>query len=94
MREQKALTLEEAIRKVTSANAAKVNLFDRGLLRPGQVADITIFDPATIIDKATFERPHQYATGVVHVLVGGKPVIDKGQHTGSRPGQILYGPGK
>jgi N-acyl-D-amino-acid deacylase len=79
---------------MTSANAAKVNVFDRGLLRPGQWADVTVFDADKIADHATFEKPHQYATGVAYVIVNGKVVLDKGTHTGARPGAIVYGPGK
>jgi N-acyl-D-aspartate/D-glutamate deacylase len=94
VRELKVLSLEEAIRKMTSANSAKVHVFDRGLLRPGQWADVTVFDAAKITDHATFEKPHQYATGVAYVIVNGKVVLDKGQHTGARPGAIVYGPGK
>jgi N-acyl-D-amino-acid deacylase len=94
VRELKVLTLEDAVRKMSSANAAKVHVFDRGLLRPGQWADVTIFDAAKIADHATFEKPHQYATGVAYVIVNGKVVLDKGQHTGARPGAIVYGPGK
>jgi N-acyl-D-amino-acid deacylase len=94
VREEKVLALEDAIRKMTSANTAKVHLYDRGLLRPGQAADVTVFDAARIIDNATFEKPHQYASGVVFVVVNGKLVLDHDRHTGARPGQILYGPGK
>jgi N-acyl-D-aspartate/D-glutamate deacylase len=94
VREEKLLTLEDAVRKASSANARKVRLFDRGLLRPGMWADVTVFDPATIADKATYENPYQYAVGVQYVIVNGKLVIDRGQHTGARPGAILYGPGK
>jgi len=86
--------MEEAIRKMTSANAAKVHQYDRGLLRPGMAADVTVFNAATIIDNATYERPHQYATGVEYVVVNGKVVLDRGKHTGARPGAILYGAGK
>ena len=93
VREAKLITMEEAIRKMTSANAAKVRLYDRGLLRPGMAADITVFNQDTIIDHATFEKPHQYATGVEYVVVNGKVVLEKGKHTGARPGAILYGPG-
>jgi N-acyl-D-aspartate/D-glutamate deacylase len=94
VREQQALTLEEAIRKMTSANTAKVRVFDRGLLREGQWADVTVFDPATIADKATFEQPHQYSVGVRYLVVNGQLVLDGGRHTGARPGKILLGPGK
>lgn len=94
VREQKALTLEEAIRKMTSANGAKVRVFDRGLLREGQWADVAVFDPATVADKATFEKPHQYAVGIRYLLVNGQLVLDQGRHTGARPGKIIEGPGK
>jgi N-acyl-D-aspartate/D-glutamate deacylase len=94
VREEKVLTMEEAIRKMTSANAAKVKQFDRGLLRPGMAADVTVFNAATIIDHATYDKPHQYSTGVEYVIVNGKVVLDKGQHTGAKPGTILYGLGK
>jgi N-acyl-D-aspartate/D-glutamate deacylase len=93
VREHKLITLEEAIRKMTSANAAKVRLYDRGILRPGMAADITVFNADTIIDHATFENPHQYATGVEYLVVNGKLVLEKGKHTGARPGAILRGPG-
>ncbi|MCW5979129.1 MAG: D-aminoacylase [Bryobacteraceae bacterium] len=89
VREEKLLSLEEAIRKMTSANSAKIGIYDRGLLRPGQWADIAVFDAARVIDHATFERPHQYATGVEYVLVNGEVVLEKGKHTGARPGRIL-----
>jgi N-acyl-D-amino-acid deacylase len=89
VREDHVLTLEEAIRKMTSANAAKIGIFDRGILRPGMMADITVFDSARIIDNATYEKPHQYATGVEYVIVNGRVVLDHGRHTGARPGGIL-----
>jgi N-acyl-D-amino-acid deacylase len=94
VRDLKVLTLEEAVRKATSHNAAKVRIFDRGLLRPGMWADVAVFNSQTVMDKATFENPHQYAVGFEYVIVNGKLVIDRGQHTGARPGAILYGPGK
>jgi N-acyl-D-amino-acid deacylase len=89
VRDEKVLTSEEAIRKMTSANAAKIGIFDRGILRPGMMADITIFDAVRVIDNATFERPHQYSTGVEFVVVNGTIVLDRGRHTGARPGAIL-----
>ena len=89
VREDHVLTLEEAIRKMTSANAAKIGILDRGILRPGMMADVTIFDAAHIIDMATYEKPHQYATGVEYVIVNGRVVLDHGRHTGVRPGVIL-----
>jgi len=94
VREEKLISLEEAVRKMTSANAAKIRIYDRGLLRPGQWADVTVFNPETIIDHATFEKPHQYATGVEYVIVNGKVVLERGRHTGARPGAILYGQGR
>jgi N-acyl-D-aspartate/D-glutamate deacylase len=93
-REEKLLTLEDAVRKMTSANAAKIHVYDRGLLRPGQWADVTVFDPRTVADRATFEKPHQYAVGIRYVIVNGKLVLDQGQPTGARPGRIVYGPGR
>jgi N-acyl-D-amino-acid deacylase len=93
VRDDKVLSLEEAIRKMTSANGSKVGITNRGVLGPGQRADITVFDPARILDMATFEKPVQYSVGVVHVVVGGQLVLDKGQPTGRRPGTVLWGPG-
>jgi len=93
VREEKLLSLEEAVRKMTSLPAQRVRLKDRGILKPGFYADITIFDPATVTDKATFENPHQYSEGVSHVLVNGKLVWDNGAFTGNLPGMVLRGPG-
>ena len=89
VRETGLLRLEEAVRKMTSANAAKIRQFDRGLLRPGLWADVTIFDPARVIDAATFEQPRQYPTGIEYVIVNGTVVIDRGRHTHARPGRVL-----
>jgi N-acyl-D-amino-acid deacylase len=94
VREEKVLTLEDAVRKMSAANSAKVRLYDRGLLRPGQWADLAVFDPAQVADHATYEKPHQYATGVVYVVVAGQLVLDHRRHTGAHPGQILYGQGR
>ena len=94
VRDARVLSLEDAVRKMTSANAAKVRVFDRGLLRPGLWADVTVFDPVRVIDRATFEQPRQYATGIEYVIVNGTVVIDRGAHTHARPGQILHGPGR
>lgn len=91
VREDKVLTMEEAVRKMTSANAAKIHIYDRGLLRPGMMADLAVFDAAKVIDNATFEKPHQYAAGIEYVVVNGTVVLEKGKHTGARPGQILKG---
>jgi len=89
VREERLLTLEEAIRKMTSKAAARVHLPDRGLLRPGMAADITIFDPATIRDVSTFEDPKHYSVGVKHVLVNGRRVVADGVITSERPGRPL-----
>ena len=94
VRDEKVLSLEEAVRKMTSANAAKVRQFDRGLLRPGTWADVTIFDAARVIDRATYERPRQYAEGIAYVLVNGTVVLDQGQHTHARPGRVITAGGK
>jgi N-acyl-D-amino-acid deacylase len=93
VREQKVITLENAIRKMTSLAAQQVGIRDRGLLRENMKADIVIFDDAKVIDKATFENPHQYGEGIDYVLVNGKVVIDQGKHTGERPGVVIMGPG-
>jgi N-acyl-D-amino-acid deacylase len=89
VRDEHLLTLEEAIRKMTSKAADRVHLADRGVLRPGMKADITIFDPATIRDVSTFEDPKHYATGVKHVLVNGRAVVTDGRITAERPGRPL-----
>lgn len=92
VRERNVLSLEEAIRKMTSLPAQRAGLFDRGLLRPGMKADLVVFDPATVTDKATFTEPHQYAEGFSLVVVNGKIVLEDGTMTGARPGQVLRGP--
>jgi len=94
VREKEVLTLPDAVRKMTSFPAQITGLTDRGLLRPGMAADITIFDPKTVSDKATFENPLQYPIGIPYVVVNGVVVIDQGQHTGAKPGRVLYGRGK
>lgn len=91
VREEKVLSLEEAIKKMTWLNAEKLGLDDRGILREGKKADITIFSADRIIDKATFENPHQYPEGIEYVIVNGTLVVDKGKHLGTKPGKILYG---
>ncbi len=93
VREEQVIPLEEAIRKLTSFPAATLHLKRRGSLAVGYHADIVVFDPATITDHATFEEPHQYATGVVHVLVNGTMVLRDGEHTGATPGRVVRGPG-
>jgi N-acyl-D-aspartate/D-glutamate deacylase len=94
VREKHLLTLPDAIRKMTSLAAQITGLTDRGLLRPGMAADIAIFDPDTVKDQATFENPAQYPAGIPYVIVNGVVVIDKGHHTGARPGHVLFGRGK
>ncbi len=91
VRELKLLSLEEAVRKMTSLNAGKIGAKDRGLIREGLRADLVIFDPATIADRATYEQPHQYAVGVEYVLVNGRMVLERGEHTDARPGRVLSG---
>lgn len=93
VRQDSVIGLEFAIRKMTSLAAQRVGLADRGLLKPGMYADITVFDPSTIIDRATFEEPSQTSTGVSYVIVNGVPVIDAGRLTGALPGKALRGPG-
>ena len=88
-RERNLLRMEEAVRKMTSLNAAKLGIRDRGLLRPGQFADITIFDSGRVIDRSTYEDPFQYNDGIEYVLVNGQLVLDRGKHTGARPGRAL-----
>ena len=92
-RQDSVITLEFAIRKMTSLAAQRVGISDRGLLKPGMFADITVFDPATIIDNSTYEQPQQLATGVSYVIVNGVPVVDGGQVTAALPGRALRGPG-
>ncbi len=94
VRKEGLLTLEDAIRKMTSANAAKIDQWDRGILRPGMAADVTLFDAAKIIDNATFEKPAQYPTGIAAVIVNGQLVLERGRHLGTRPGVILLRNGK
>lgn len=93
VRDEKTITLQEAIRKLTSLPAQNLNLHKRGLLQPGYFADIVVFDPAKIQDHATFEKPHQYATGMRHVWVNGVQVLREGAHTQATPGRALKGPG-
>ena len=87
------MPLEEAIRKMTSSVANRLGLRDRGILREGMKADVVVFDPATVNDKATFEEPHQLSAGIAHVFVNGVAVVAAGQHTGAKPGRIMRGPG-
>jgi N-acyl-D-amino-acid deacylase len=93
VRDEKLISLEEAVRRLTSLPAGNLKIADRGLLKPGYFADIAVFDPARIQDHATFENPHQYATGMVHVFVNGTQVLRNGEHTGATPGRFVRGPG-
>jgi dihydroorotase/N-acyl-D-amino-acid deacylase len=93
VREEQRLTLEDAIRKFTSLAAQRMRLGDRGVLKVGMWADVVVFDPATVRDRATFARPHRLAEGMRWVLVNGVPVIAEGKATGARPGKVLRGPG-
>ena len=94
VRDENVISLEEAVRRLTSLPATNHKLTGRGLLKPGYFADVVIFDPATIADKATFENPFQYAVGVQHVFINGKQVLKNGEHTGVFPGRALWGPGQ
>ncbi|MGD8488921.1 MAG: D-aminoacylase [Anaerolineae bacterium] len=93
VREEHVIPLEEAIRRLTWLPAQNLKLQGRGRLAPGQFADIVVFDPNTIQDHATFDNPHQYSTGVVHVFVNGTQVLMHGEHTGATPGRVVRGPG-
>ena len=94
VREEKVISLAEAIRRMSGLPATNLGLDHRGLLKEGMFADIVVFDPKTIADRATFDKPHQYAVGVKHVFVNGVQVIKDGEHTGAKPGRALWGPGK
>jgi len=93
VREQKATSLEEAVRKMTSAVATRLHIRDRGLLEEGFFADVVVFDPETVADRATYEEPHQLSVGIGDVLVNGVAVVRDGAHTGALPGRAVYGPG-
>lgn len=94
VREEKVISLTEAVRRLTSLPATNLGLNGRGFLRTEMFADVVVFDPATIADRATFEKPHQYSVGVKHVFVNGIQVLKDGEHTDARPGRALWGPGK
>jgi N-acyl-D-amino-acid deacylase len=94
VRDDKVIPLEDAIRKLSGLPATNLELDGRGFLRDGMFADVVVFDPQTIADRATFEKPHQFAVGMKHVFVNGTQVLKDGEHTGARPGRALYGPGK
>ena len=93
VRDDQVITLADAIRKLTKLPAINLNLRDRGELRENYFADIVIFDPYEIQDHSTFEEPHQYATGIQHVIVNGEVVLRNGEHTGALPGRVVRGPG-
>jgi N-acyl-D-amino-acid deacylase len=94
VRDEKVITLPEAIRRLSALPASNLGLDHRGFLKEEMFADVVVFDPATIADHATFEKPHQYATDVKHVFVNGVQVIKDGEHTNAKPGRALWGPGK
>jgi len=93
VREEHATTLEEAVRKMSSAVATRLHIEDRGLLKQGFFADVVVFDPETVGDRATYEEPHQISEGIGHVFVNGVEVVDHGRHTGAKPGMAVRGPG-
>ncbi len=92
VREKNVLTLEDAVRRMSGFPAQRLKLWDRGLLRPGMKADVIVFDPATVADRAEYDKPHQYSVGVHEVIVNGKVVLRRDQVTGERPGRVLLGP--
>jgi len=94
VREEKVISLAEAVRRLSGLPATNLGLDHRGFLKQGMFADVVVFDPQTIADRATFEQPHQYSVGVKHVFVNGVQVLKDGEHTGSKPGRALWGPGK
>lgn len=93
VRDEEVLPMEEAIRRMTSLPAANIGILERGELREGFYADVVVFDPERVIDNATFDDSHQYATGVLHVFVNGEQVLENGRHTGATPGRVVRGPG-
>jgi N-acyl-D-amino-acid deacylase len=94
VREEKVISLQEAIRRLSGLPATNLGLDRRGFIKAGMYADVAVFDPATIADRATFEKPHQYAVGMKHVFVNGVQLLKDGEHTGAKPGRALWGPGK
>ena len=93
VRDERLIPLEEAVRRLTTLPAANLGIRDRGALREGHFADLAIFDPATIADRATFAEPHQYSVGMRHVFVNGVQVLADGEHAGATPGRVVRGPG-
>jgi N-acyl-D-amino-acid deacylase len=94
VRDEKVISLAEAVRRLSGLPATNLGLEERGFLKPGMFADVIVFDPQTIADRATFANPHQYAVGVRHVFVNGVQVLKDGEHTGAKPGRALWGPGR
>lgn len=94
VRDRTVIPLEEAIRKLSALPSENLGIADRGRLQKGYFADLAVFDPDSSTDHATYELPHQYATGMVHVFVNGEQVLRNGEHTGALPGRAVYGPGK
>ena len=94
VREEKVISLAEAVHRLSGLPATNLGLDHRGFIQQGMFADVVVFDPQTIADRATFEQPHQYSVGVKHVFVNGVQVLKDGEHTGSKPGRALWGPGK
>jgi N-acyl-D-amino-acid deacylase len=93
VRDEKVIPLEEAVRRLTLFPAENLKIKERGALRPGWFADIVVFDPAKVQDHATYDRPHQYATCMIHVFVNGVAVLQDGEHSGAKPGRVVRGPG-
>jgi N-acyl-D-aspartate/D-glutamate deacylase len=93
VRDEKVLSLEEAVRKMTSLPASRMGLADRGILRPGMVADVATFDPVTVRERSTYADPLHYSEGIPYVMVNGQLVVDGGRITNARPGRALMGPG-
>jgi N-acyl-D-amino-acid deacylase len=93
VRDEQIIPLAEAIRKLSGLPATNLELDRRGFIRDGMFADVVVFDPATTADHATFEKPHQYATGMKHVFVNGVAVLKDGEHTGAKPGRAVWGAG-
>jgi N-acyl-D-amino-acid deacylase len=93
VRDEKIIPLEQAVHRLTALPAENLKLQKRGALKTGYFADVVVFDPAKIQDHATFEKPHQYSTGVQHVFVNGVQVLKDGEHTGAKPGRVIRGPG-
>jgi len=93
VREERVIPIEDAVRKMSSAVATRLSIHDRGVLKPGMYADVVVFDPNTVSDRATFEDPHRLSVGIEQVFVNGVQVLADGEHTGAKPGKIVRGPG-